>query len=219
MRGRDGVRWPGALKHRGFRRLYLALVLSSFGDWLGFLATTAFATQLVDGFGAQSYAVGGVLAFRLLPAVVLGPVAGVLADRFDRRGLMVVSDLLRFGLFLSIPLVGSLLWLLVATLLVEVLSLFWIPAKEASVPNLVRRRPRVGQPGVARGDVRHGSRRRARLRRARTRRRAAVPTCRPRTSGSTSTPRPSCSRRCRSRGSPRSRGGRRARGRRRRRRS
>ncbi|MGI8538153.1 MAG: dTMP kinase [Mycobacteriales bacterium] len=135
----SGVRWPGALRHRGFRRLYLALVLSSFGDWLGFLATTALATQLVEGFGAQSYAVGGVLAFRLLPAVLLGPVAGVLADRFDRRGLMVVSDLLRCALFVSIPLVGTLRWLLVATLLVETLSLFWIPAKEASVPNLVPR--------------------------------------------------------------------------------
>lgn len=132
----SAVRWPGALRHRGFRRLYLALVLSSFGDWLGFLATTAFATQLVHGFGAQSYAVGGVLAFRLLPAVLLAPVAGVLADRFDRRGLMVVTDLMRFALFVSIPLVGSLLWLLAATVLVEMLSLFWIPAKEASVPNL-----------------------------------------------------------------------------------
>lgn len=132
-----GVWWPGALRHRGFRRLYLALVLSSFGDWLGFLATTAFATQLVQGFGAQSYAVGGVLAFRLLPAVLLGPIAGVLADRFDRRGLMVVTDLMRFALFVSIPIVHTLLWLLVATLLVETLSLFWIPAKEASVPNLV----------------------------------------------------------------------------------
>lgn len=131
------VRWPGALRHRGFRRLYLALMLSSFGDWLGFLATTAFATQLVEGFQAQSYAVGGVLAFRLLPAVVFGPVAGALADRFDRRRLMVVTDVLRFVVFASIPVVGTLTWLLVATVIVETLSLFWIPAKEASVPNLV----------------------------------------------------------------------------------
>ena len=135
------MRWPGALRSRGFRRLYVALALSSFGDWLGFLATTALAVQLVAdrGFAAQAYATGGVLAFRLLPAVVLGPVGGALADRFDRRRLMVVTDLLRFALFLSIPLVGSLTWLLVATLLVETLSLFWIPAKEASVPNLVPR--------------------------------------------------------------------------------
>jgi len=133
----SGVRWPGALQSRGFRRLYLALALSSFGDWVGFLATAALAAQLVDGFGAQNFAVGGVLAFRLLPAVLFGPVAGAFADRFDRRRLMVVCDLMRFALFLSIPVVGSLLWLFVATLLVEGFSLFWIPAKEASVPNLV----------------------------------------------------------------------------------
>jgi dTMP kinase len=133
-----GWRWPGALAQRGFRRLSLALVLSSFGDWLGFLATTALATQLVTGFDAKSFAVGGVLAFRLLPAVLLAPVVGVIADRFDRRLTMVVSDLLRFGLFLSMPLVGTLTWLLVATALVEVLSLVWIPAKESSVPHLAK---------------------------------------------------------------------------------
>ena len=132
------TRWPGALQHRGFRRLYVALVLSSFGDWLGFLATTALATQLVSGFGNKSFAVGGVLAFRLLPAVVLAPLVGVVADRWDRRLTMVVSDCLRFVLFLSIPLVGSLVWLLIASALVEVLSLVWIPAKEASVPHLAR---------------------------------------------------------------------------------
>ena len=115
-------------------------MLSSFGDWLGFLAITALATQLVEGFDAKSFAVGGVLAFRLLPSVVLAPVVGVVADRFDRRLTMVVSDVLRFALFLSIPLVGHLTWLLVATALVEVLSLVWIPAKEASVPTLAKER-------------------------------------------------------------------------------
>jgi dTMP kinase len=129
-------RWPGALAHRGFRQLSLALVLSSFGDWLGFLATTALASQLVDGFDNKSLAVGGVLFFRLLPAVLLAPVVGVVADRVDRRLVMVVSDLLRFALFLSMPLVDQVWWLIVATALVEVLSLFWIPAKEASVPHL-----------------------------------------------------------------------------------
>ncbi|HUR50779.1 MAG TPA: dTMP kinase [Mycobacteriales bacterium] len=136
----QSLSWPGALAYRGFRRLALALVLSSFGDWLAFLATTALASQLVDGFGAKSFAVGGVLAFRLLPSVVLAPFVGVIADRLDRRLTMVVSDLLRFVLFLSIPLVDSLTWLLIATALVEVLSLVWIPAKESSVPHLAKDR-------------------------------------------------------------------------------
>ncbi len=129
-----------ALRNDDFRKLYSALVLSSFGDWLGFLATTVLATQLVQGFDAQSFAVGGVLAFRLLPSLLLAPVVGVIADRFDRRLTMVISDVLRFVLFLSIPLVGTLVWLLVATALVEIVSLVWIPAKEASVPHLAKDR-------------------------------------------------------------------------------
>ncbi|MBK5305498.1 MAG: dTMP kinase [Frankiaceae bacterium] len=129
---------------RPFRRLYTALVLSSFGDWLGFLATTALATQLVDSFESKAYATGGVLVFRLLPAVLFGPLAGAFADRWDRRLTMVICDLLRFSLFLSIPIVGSvadrdssLLYLLIASFFIETVSLFWIPAKEASVPNMV----------------------------------------------------------------------------------
>jgi dTMP kinase len=144
---RGGLRWPGPLRHRPFRGLFSALLLSSFGDWLGFLATTALTTALVDGFTAQTYAISGVLAFRLLPSALLGPLAGAFADRFDRRITMVVSDLLRCALFASIPAVAALadrhtalVWLLVASFLVEALSLFWIPAKEASVPNLLPRR-------------------------------------------------------------------------------
>ncbi len=135
-----------ALRNERFRKLYCALALSSFGDWLGFLATTALATQLVDTFASKAYATGGVLVFRLLPAVLFGPLAGAYADRWDRRRTMVTCDVIRFGLFLSIPLVGSvttrntaLLYLLAASFLIETASLFWIPAKEASVPNLVPR--------------------------------------------------------------------------------
>ncbi len=136
---RSAGRPAGPLANSAFRRLYTALALSSFGDWLGFLATTALASQLVDGFTNQAYATGGVLVFRLLPAVLLGPLAGAFADRWDRRRTMVLSDLLRFVLFVLIPLTGSLPYLLVASFLIEAVSLFWIPAKEASVPNLIPR--------------------------------------------------------------------------------
>lgn len=127
------------LRVRDFRKLWLVMSFSSFGDWLGLLATTALAAELADGYAAANFALGGVLVVRLLPAVIFGPLAGAFADRFDRRKLMVVSDLMRFALFASIPLVGALWWLFVATFLIECISLFWIPAKEASVPNLIRK--------------------------------------------------------------------------------
>jgi dTMP kinase len=92
------------LRVRPYRRLWYSTALSSLGDWLGLLATTALATSLATGYRAQNYALGGVLVVRLLPAILLGPLAGAFADRFDRRITMVVSDVLRFGLFLTIPL-------------------------------------------------------------------------------------------------------------------
>jgi dTMP kinase len=114
------------------------MAFSSFGDWLGLLASTALAQQLADGdYTKANFAIAGVFIVRLLPAVILGPFAGVIADRFDRRKLMVVCDILRFSLYLSIPIVGNYFWLYTASILAEIVTLFWSPAKEASVPNLV----------------------------------------------------------------------------------
>jgi dTMP kinase len=129
----------GVLKTTPFRRLWYCTGLSSLGDWLGLLATTALATQLANGYQAQNFALGGVLLVRLLPSAILGPLAGAFADRFDRRRTMVVADLLRFVLFLSIPIAHTLPVLYIATFLIECVSLFWNPAKDASVPNLVRK--------------------------------------------------------------------------------
>lgn len=126
-----------------FRRLWLVTSLAGVCDWMSLLALSALATQLTSGYSAQSFALGGVVATRLLPPLLLGPLAGALADKFDRRRVMVVCDLLRCALFVSIPLVGSLWWLLAATLLIEMCALFWIPAKDASVPNLLRRPDQV----------------------------------------------------------------------------
>ncbi|HEY8372668.1 MAG TPA: dTMP kinase [Pseudonocardiaceae bacterium] len=126
-----------------FRRLWTITALCSIGDWLSLLALTSLAYNLTTGYTAQSFALGGVVATQLLPAMLFAPVAGVLADRFDRRKVMVVCDILRCLLFLSIPLVGSLWWLFVANFLIQVCALFWIPAKDASIPNLLRRPDQV----------------------------------------------------------------------------
>jgi dTMP kinase len=98
------------------------------------------AQQLSGGdYATANFAIAGVFIARLLPAVLLGPLAGVIADKLDRRKLMVSCDVVRAGLYISIPIFHNYFWLYTATILVECVTLFWSPAKEASVPNLVPR--------------------------------------------------------------------------------
>ncbi|MBF8252810.1 MAG: dTMP kinase [Actinobacteria bacterium] len=130
----------GVLAIKPFRKLWNSMVFSSLGDWLGLLATTALAQQLSGGdYSKANFAIAGVFIARLLPAVFLGPIAGVIADRFDRRKLMVSCDVIRTVLYISIPIANNYFWLYTAMILVECVTLFWSPAKEASVPNLVPR--------------------------------------------------------------------------------
>ncbi|MEV4094287.1 dTMP kinase [Streptosporangium saharense] len=130
---------PHVLANAPFRKLWTAMSVCSLGDWLNLIALTALAGNLTAGSGyrIQSFAIGGVFVAKMLPAILLGPLAGAFADRFDRRLTMVVADVARFALVLSIPLVGNYQWIIVATFLVECVNLFWVPAKDATVPNLV----------------------------------------------------------------------------------
>src|SRR4051794_41253350 len=128
------------LRIRAFRRLWIGFGLSSLGDWIGLLALTAMAKSFAgDDYQLANFAIGGVLFLRVLPALVMGPVAGWIADRLDRRWTMIVGDLIRAALFVTIPIIGTLTWLLVVTVLIEIVSLIWGPAKDASVPNLIPR--------------------------------------------------------------------------------
>jgi dTMP kinase len=123
-----------------FRRLWIGLGLSSLGDWLGLLALTAMAGRLADNtYAHQSFAIAGVLLLRVLPALVLGPLAGYIADRLDRRWTLIAGDFLRGAVFVTIPIVDTLTWVLIATVIIEAISLIWLPAKDATVPNLVPR--------------------------------------------------------------------------------
>jgi dTMP kinase len=135
------------LSIKPFRRLWIALSLSSLGDWLSIFALLALAAYLTQkhtagqsvtsAAAAQTTAIGLVWVTKLLPALLLGPVAGAIADRLDRRRTMIVGDVLRGLLYLSIPLFPNLIWLYTANTLAGVVSLFWNPATAASIPNLV----------------------------------------------------------------------------------
>lgn len=130
------------LQIKPFRRLWISLSLSSLGYWLSLLALMSLATIYTDGHPAivQYFAVSGVVMLQLAPYMLFGPIAGWLADRVDRKVILVAGDLTRAALYISIPFVARLDWLLIATFLAQCVALFWTPAKDATVPNLVPKR-------------------------------------------------------------------------------
>src|SRR6185369_3567846 len=119
-----------------FRSLWLAQVISLTGDWFNTIASVI----IVNRYAASGLAVGGLFIARALPPFLLGPVAGVFADRFDRRKVLILSDILRAGIVLCFLLVDrpERLWLLyVLTVLQFSVSAFFEPARAALVPALV----------------------------------------------------------------------------------
>jgi len=131
VRARGHVRLFGS---PAFFRLWLTQVVSATGDWLGFLAIAALATRISD---RPEAAVGLVMSARIVPGFFLGPAAGVFADRFDRKRLMVACDVGRALVLAALPFVDTVPGLVAASLVMEVFTLLWAPAKEASVPHLV----------------------------------------------------------------------------------
>ena len=128
------IGFGGVIRSAGFRRLLLGQSVSSLGDWVATLAFIAAAFALTE----NKAAVAVVLILRLVPPIFAAPVGGVLADRLDRRAIMVTCDLSRAVLIAAVPFVGIGLLYTIA-LVHECISLFFLPARDASVPRLVRR--------------------------------------------------------------------------------
>jgi MFS family permease len=124
----------GVFHSAAFFRLWMAQVVSSLGGWIGLVAIIALAARVSGGSEA---AVGLVMAARLVPGFFFAAVGGVLVDRWDRRRTMVACDFGRAVIISMLPVVDSLASLFFASFLLELLTLLWSPAKEASVPNLV----------------------------------------------------------------------------------
>lgn len=119
---------------RSYFHLWLAQVTSSLGDWIGLIAILSIAARVSNNSGT---AVGLVMVARMVPGFFLATVGGVLVDRWDRRKVMVACDIGRAGLLAALPFVDNLLGLVVVSFMLEILTLLWGPAKDASVPHLV----------------------------------------------------------------------------------
>ena len=122
-----------------FRRMAAATGTSALGDWIGFLAIIALTADILGPTRAAAFAVSGVMTARVLPSLLLAPVAGVFVDRWNRKRVLIVTDLGRATVMALIPFTDEILTLVLATLVIEVLSALFAPAKDAVFPTLVRR--------------------------------------------------------------------------------
>lgn len=130
-------------QHRFFRRLFTAQGFSALGDWIGMIAILALVKRITD----DEFAVAAMLFARFLPALLLGPFAGVFLDRWDRKRVMVFCDLARGGLIATLPfidllarrvaLVGPIALLFLISAILEMLTILWASAKDSSVPDMV----------------------------------------------------------------------------------
>lgn len=138
LRGTRPATLKDLVTHPQFSKLLVAQTVSSFGDWVGFVAVTALVAS--KGGAQGGYAVAGVMVARMLPAILFGPLAGAFVDRFNRKTLMIGSDVARGSLYALLPFLGPLWAIYVVSFAIECFSLLWTPARDASLPNLVPRR-------------------------------------------------------------------------------
>ena len=125
-----------------FRNLWYGQVVSELGDWLNSIAIYALILKLSD----SGMAMAGAMMAKLLPIVLVSPIAGVVVDRVSRKTVMIVSDLLRCVVVLGFLLVEDrdALWLVYALVIVEIsLSGFFEPARNAIIPSLVPKKDLV----------------------------------------------------------------------------
>ena len=123
-------------RNHNYRNLWLAKMVSYLGDWFNLLASATLIATLTGSGTAISY----LFLARFLPLFFVSPVAGVVADRYSRRQIMIVSDVLRAFTVLGFLLIRSdeLIWLFyLLTIIQFTLSAFFTPAQSALLPKVV----------------------------------------------------------------------------------
>jgi MFS family permease len=122
-------------RNRNFRLLFIGQAISQLGDWFNAVAVYAL---LLDLTGSAT-AVAWMMIVQFLPIAIVGPLAGVVVDRVNRRRLMIIADVLRGFLILGLLLVRTAdqVWIAYGVMALTVAaSAFFEPARTATIPNI-----------------------------------------------------------------------------------
>lgn len=121
--------------NRNFRLLFVGQTISQLGDWFNAVAVYAL---LLDLTGSAT-AVAWMLIVQYLPVAIVGPLAGVVVDRVDRRRLMIVTDVMRGFLIFALLFIrhGNQVWIAYVVMALTVgAQAFFEPARTATIPNI-----------------------------------------------------------------------------------
>jgi MFS transporter, NRE family, putaive nickel resistance protein len=124
--------WSESFNNRNFTKLYLAQAVNLIGDALTWLGLALLAFELVGDRAGVVLAIA--LTLRVTAFVFLSPIAGVLADRVDRKRLMMTTHLCRMVLVSLLPFVSQVWQLYGLVLGLNVFSAFFTPTYSATIP-------------------------------------------------------------------------------------
>ena len=122
--------------NRNFRNLWFGQIVSFLGDWFNLIASASLIGELTE----SGLAIGGLFVVRMLAPFLVSPLAGVAADRYNRKWILVTADLIRAVVVLGFLLVREPqhLWLLYGLTAVQLgISGFFQPARNAILPDIV----------------------------------------------------------------------------------
>lgn len=124
------------LRHNSnYRRFWISGVISQAGDWFNYIAIFVLLTRLTGSGEAVSW----FLIAKFIPTTLLGPAAGVVADRFNRKVILIFCDITRVFVVLAYLLVqdaDQVFLVFLLALVQESLWSFWHPARQAVLPDI-----------------------------------------------------------------------------------
>lgn len=121
------------IRNRSYFPLWLGQLISNLGDTLHYIALVVWVYQRTG----SSLAVSGAVFFEVVPVILLAPIAGVVIDRFSRKTILIVSDILRAVLVIGLLFTQELWQIYLIITLITAVAVFFNPAVSATLPTLL----------------------------------------------------------------------------------
>ncbi|MCK9394130.1 MAG: MFS transporter [Methylobacter sp.] len=129
---------PSLFRNRNFSLLFSAQIISLAGSGATTVGLALFAHQMVGGDSAAAV-IGNALMLRILAFLLFSQPAGVLADRANRKLMLILADLVRFALMALFPLVQSVWQIYLMIFLINAATAFFTPTYDSTIPEVIGR--------------------------------------------------------------------------------